>query len=250
MAVRTLVVEDDTFTRVTLAESLRAQGVDVVLATDRAADALDAARAGPVHAAFLDLHLGAGPTGLDLAVALRRLVPTIGIVLLTSFDDPRLLSATLPDPPPGAQYVTKRSVGGVETLVAALRDAVESAPRGGPAAARRGRGSRAGDPHSAVHGLTDTQVETLRLVAQGHSNAEIARRRGVSEGSVEATITRLARALDVEVQATRNQRVHMAQVYFRSLGVRLSDDDPAEESTPGPSQEPPSEQPVGPSDDA
>lgn len=226
MAVHTLVVEDDTFTRVTLTESLRAQGVDVVLSTDRAAEALETARSRPVHAAFLDLHLGAGPTGLDLAVALRRLVPSIGIVLLTSFDDPRLLSSTLPEPPPGAQYVTKRSVAGVDTLVAALRDAVEAAPRAG-ASPRSGRGGgRAGDPHSPVHGLTDTQVETLRLVAQGHSNAEIARRRGVSDGSVEATITRLARALGVEVGATRNQRVHMAQVYFRSLGLPVTADPP------------------------
>lgn len=233
MPVHTLVVEDDAFTRVTLAESLRSQGVDVVLATDRAAEALELARSRPVHAAFLDLHLGAGPTGLDLAVALRRVVPSIGIVLLTSFDDPRLLSATLPAPPPGAQYVTKRSVGGVETLVAALRDAVEAAPRGGASAADGTLVARVADAQSPVHDLTDTQVETLRLVAQGHSNAEIARRRGVSEGSVEATITRLARALGVETNATRNQRVHMAQVYFRSLGLPTTDDGmPATEGAP------------------
>ena len=230
MAIRTLVVEDDAFTRVTLAESLRAQGVDVVLATDRATEALEIARERPVHAAFLDLHLGAGPTGVDLALALRRMHPRIGIVLLTSFDDPRLLSPTLPSPPPGTQYVTKRSVGGIEALVGALRDAIEDAggrTAGGRAGARSG--VDAGPAHvqgaaTPVQALTDTQVETLRLVAQGLSNAEIARRRGVSEGSVEATITRIARALAVEPTASRNQRVHMAQVYFRSLGMPVDAD--------------------------
>lgn len=216
MAISTIVVEDDAFTRVTLAEALRAQGVHVVLATDSATDALDLARQRPIHAAFLDLHLGPGPTGVDLALALRREQPQLGIVLLTSFDDPRLLSPTLPEPPLGTQYVTKRSVGGIGTLVTALRDAVESASgRRVESAARSG-----GSPVSA---LTDTQIETLRLVAQGLTNAEIARRRGVSEGSVEATVTRLARALRVESTVTRNQRVHMAQVYFRSLGLAIDD---------------------------
>ena len=220
MAVSALVVEDDAFTRVTLAESLRAQGVDVVLATDRATEALELARQRPLHAAFLDLHLGAGRTGIDLALGLRRVHPRIGIVLLTSFDHPRLLSPTLPTPPPGTQYVTKRSVGGIETLVTALRDAVEAAAgRPVDGVVRHGE--------SPVHALTDTQVETLRLVAQGLSNAEIARRRSVSEGSVEATITRLARALGVGSTATRNQRVHMAQVYFRSLGLPIDRDDDA-----------------------
>ena len=217
MAISTLVVEDDAFTRVTLAESLRAQGIGVVLATDRATEALDAARERPVHAAFLDLHLGVGPTGVDLALALRRMHPRVGIVLLTSFDDPRLLSPTLPAPPSGTQYVTKRSVGGIEVLVAALRDAIE-------AAAGRAVDERPTGGTTPVHALTDTQIETLRLVAQGLSNAEIARRRGVSPGSVEATITRLARTLEVEPTASRNQRVHMAQVYFRSLGLPVDPD--------------------------
>jgi CheY-like chemotaxis protein len=49
MPISTLVVEDDAFTRVTLAESLRAQGVEVVLATEITAElkALPAAAAPP-----------------------------------------------------------------------------------------------------------------------------------------------------------------------------------------------------------
>lgn len=222
MAISTLVVEDDAFTRVTLAESLRAQGVDVVVATDLASEALEVAQARPLHAAFLDLHLGAGPTGIDLALALRRMHPRIGIVLLTTFDDPRLLSPTLPEPPRGTQYVTKRSVSGIDRLIAALRDAIDAAA-GRPVSG--GRGSPVGGGPLDV--LTGTQMETLRLVARGLSNGEIARRRGVSEGSVEATITRLARALDVAPISSRNQRVHMAQVYFRSLGMPIDAADDA-----------------------
>jgi DNA-binding NarL/FixJ family response regulator len=177
---------------------------------------------------FLDLHLGAGPTGIDLAVALRRIQPRLGIVLLTSFEDPRLLSTTLPDAPPGTQYVTKRSVDTIAVLIGVLRDAVA-------ATVSTSRTTGAVDDHppsslerragrvTGVSALSDTQMETLRLVARGLSNAAIATSRGVSESAVEATIARLARHLGVAPDTALNQRVHLAQVYFRSLGMPLDE---------------------------
>ena len=226
MGIRIAVVEDDAFTRLTLAESLRAQGLDVVLATDSATEALREIPTLGAHAVFLDLHLGAGPTGIDLAVALRRRMPRLGVVLLTTFDDPRLLSSTLPEPPAGTQYVTKRTVGSVEQLISVLRDAMAAVTPGtGAAASGRARGPAAPSPDatSEVSGLSDIQVETLRLVAQGLSNAEIARRRDVTEGAVEATIGRLTKVLGVAPDAALNQRVHLAQVYFRSLGLSVEE---------------------------
>ena len=221
MGIRIAVVEDDAFTRLTLAESLRAQGLDVVLATDSATEALREIPTLGVNAVFLDLHLGAGPTGIDLAVALRRRMPRLGVVLLTTFDDPRLLSSTLPEPPAGTQYVTKRTVGSVEQLISVLRDAMAAVtPGAGAAPSGRAPGP---DATSEVSGLSDIQVETLRLVAQGLSNAEIARRRDVTEGAVEATIGRLTKLLGVAPDAALNQRVHLAQVYFRSLGLSVEE---------------------------
>ena len=221
MGIRIAVVEDDAFTRLTLAESLRAQGLDVVLATDSATEALREIPTLGAHAVFLDLHLGAGPTGIDLAVALRRRMPRLGIVLLTTFDDPRLLSSTLPEPPAGTQYVTKRTVGSVEQLISVLRDAMAAVTPGASAAAS-GR-APGPDATSGVSGLSDIQIETLRLVAQGLTNAEIARRRDVSEGAVEATIGRMTKVLGVAPDAALNQRVHLAQVYFRSLGLSVEE---------------------------
>ncbi len=229
MPVRIAVVEDDAFTRLTLAESLRAQGVEVVLVTDSAVEALREIPTLGVHAVLLDLHLGAGPTGIDLAVALRSRQPRLGVVLLTTFDDPRLLSSTLPDPPPGTRYVTKRSLGSMEDLIAVLRDAISAVglTRAAETSTAPGSAQAKDDDASATSGsfreLSDIQLETLRLVARGHSNAEIARRRGVTERAVEAAITRLARHFGVTADAALNQRVHLAQVYFRSLGLPVDE---------------------------
>jgi len=226
MPLTVAIVEDDPFARTMLVATLRAQSVEVVIETDTPAVALELAALRRPRAALLDLHLGAGPTGIELAHALRSVDPGIAIVLLTSFDDPRLLSTRLPEPPAGSRYLTKSEVASVEVLVRALKDAVDavSASRGVGAAGRASRSERVGDPAGGlVIDLTDTQLETLQLLAQGHSNAQIAVQRSVTERSVETTIGRIARALGLAPDATRNQRVHMARVYLRAAGLQQHD---------------------------
>lgn len=214
MSLKVAVVEDDSFTRFTLVTALKSQGLTVAF---DAADAAEAAILGKLHiidVAILDLHLGAGPTGIDVSQALRRRNPSVGIVFLTSFDDPRLLSATLPAMPGNAQYLTKGSIADVETLMKAVR------------LAAAGKGNSAGQQHSQLLGnISDVQLETLRLVAQGLSNAEIAKRRFVTERSVEVAIGRMAKSLRLEPDTSRNQRVHMAKVFFRALGRSPVDQD-------------------------
>jgi two-component system, NarL family, nitrate/nitrite response regulator NarL len=227
MPLTAAVVEDDPFTRTMLVATLRSQGVDVVIESGTAAEALELARLRRPRVALLDLHLGAGPTGVELAHALRALDRRVGIVVLTSFDDPRLLSTRLPGLPRGTRYVTKREIGSVEVLLRALKDAVDATERREersddgvprrPAGASPSRGTR------RVVDLTDSQLETLRLLAEGLSNARIAERRSVTERSVETTIGRIARALGLALDATRNQRVHMARAYLRSTGAQPSD---------------------------
>jgi DNA-binding NarL/FixJ family response regulator len=66
--------------------------------------------------------------------------------------------------------------------------------------------------------LTTSQVETLKLLAEGLTNREIALRRSVSEKSVEKTIARVAKHLGVNDSLTTNQRVSIARAYFRQFG--------------------------------
>jgi len=226
MPLTAAIVEDDPFARTMLVATLRSQGVEVVIETAEPAEALALAPLRRPRVALLDLHLGEGPTGIELAHALRAVDPRIAIVILTSFDDPRLLSTRLPDPPAGSQYLTKREVASVEVLVRALKDAVEAVPSSSraPVSTAPSSSGRSEDPTRArVVDLTDSQLETLQLLAQGHSNAQIAVQRCVTERSVETTIGRIARALGLSPDATRNQRVHMARVYLRAAGLQQHD---------------------------
>jgi len=191
-----------------LANALRSRGISVVAEYATATDAVTMDSAIQPNVAILDLHLGKGPTGLDVAQSLRRRNPNIGIVFLTSFDDPRLLNPNLPSLPGNSQYLTKSKLEDIDSLIQAMTDAAVGRPSSASPTLDK----------NPLEDFTDVQLETLRLVAQGFSNAEIAKRRFVTERSVEISISRIARVLGLSADATRNQRVHMARVYFRALG--------------------------------
>ena len=218
MSIRAILVEDDDFTRLMISSALKEQGLEVVLNTASPTVALEKSLELRPDLAILDLHLGKGPTGIDLAVALRRQQPKIGILMLTSYEDPRLLNPNLPKLPFGGIYLTKKSVGEIEILNSAISQAIDHRKWSG-------RTEPHSQPISSVAKLTDTQLETLRLMAQGLSNAEIAKRRFVTEKSVETSIARVAKAMGLSHDPGQNQRVHMARVYFRALGVDAGDAD-------------------------
>jgi DNA-binding response OmpR family regulator len=69
--LRVMVVEDDDFTRTTVVGALQIQGIDVISQTGSVGPAMKLAQQLKPDAVVLDLDLGAGPTGMDLAIALR-----------------------------------------------------------------------------------------------------------------------------------------------------------------------------------
>lgn len=211
MALNVLVVEDDNLTRITLTASLKSSGITQVYSARNVSEAVELATTHMPSTALIDLHLGAGPTGLDLARQLRSMNSKIGIVILTSYDDPRLLGENPDFIPSGTIYLRKTDI----TDISAVTQALLHSP---------GNNRLAATNKSASLKLTQTQLEILKLIAEGHSNSEIARRRGVSEKAIEATISRLAAKLDLEKDSASNQRVHIARVYFRALGLKIDDD--------------------------
>jgi len=205
VTVKAIVVEDDVFTRVTLANALQSPEIDVIGKASNGREAMELVAKHRVDCAITDLDLGAGPTGIDLAHGMRRINPAIGIVILTSFSDPRLLTSNTLVPPEGATYLVKQSLVDFGMLVAAVLGT--STPSSFTASSAN------------VDPLTDSQAECLRLLAYGLTNAEIARIRVVTEKSVERTISRLARHLGVEATGPFNQRVGLARQYFSMTGA-------------------------------
>ena len=217
MSIRAVIVEDDDFTRLMIANSLSSQGVHVVARCSGAVEALDQIKTLQPNLIVVDLHLGIGPTGLDIATEVRRSAPKMGVVFLSSYEDPRVLNPNLPDLPFGSVYLNKRKVNDINVLMGAIHSAVDH--RSWKAAAK-------GLPKSpnSISSLSNSQLETLRLMAQGLSNSEIAKRRFVTEKSVETSISRLAKTMGLKSDPSVNQRVHLAKVYFRALGIDSGED--------------------------
>jgi len=203
--VKVMLVEDNDFTRSTVAASLREEACDVVASVATSKEAMLAAEGLDVDCAIIDLHLGSGPTGIDVAHGLRQHDASIGIVILTSFSDPRLLSSSPRPLPPRSVYAVKDDV----RTTAQLRDLIDRAcgDADGPVIGIAGRVA-----------LTDLQVELLRMVADGLTNSEIAKRRVVSERSVETALARVAKALEIQPDAGENPRVLLAQAYYALAG--------------------------------
>ena len=204
--VKVMVVEDDAFTRFTLISTLHLSNFIVVAEANNSGEAIIKAEKFKPDVVLLDLDLGKGPTGVDLAVALRNKYPKIGIVILTSYSDPRLHRSSIPDLPSGSIFLVKQDISNpreIENKVLASSQnpvGIDSVKV----------------PNKFE--LSDTQIETLRLVAQGLSNLEIAKQRFVTEKSVELTISRVAKKLGISRDQASNQRVQLVKKVLELTG--------------------------------
>lgn len=211
-----MVVEDDDFTRSTVVSALQIQGIDVVGQSSTVSPAMVLFSELKPDAIVIDLDLGAGPNGIDLAIAVRRKKPNTGIVILTTFEDPRLLHPRIPNPPTGAVYLVKRKVGEIGSLYKSIEEAIANVKNVKKTPALKKQVA------PELTKVTESQLETMKLIAEGYSNSEIARLRGVTEKSIEQIISRLASHLDLPKGQKRNMRVQISKMYYRLTGSRTA----------------------------
>lgn len=132
----------------------------------------------------LDLGMPhAGPSSLDVLPDLAAAVPETKVVVLTMEDDPEFARRALST---GAiAYVLKESAHA--ELVSAIRRAADGesylTPRLGAELAAT---ARAPDPDLPPDDLTGRELEILKLVALGHTNAEIGKLMHLSVRTIEA----------------------------------------------------------------
>lgn len=206
IGIRVLVVENDPFTLTSIVNALEYQRVNVVGKVASAREALELQREMNPTVALLDLDLGVGPTGIDLAHALRIRQPDIGIVILSTYRDPRLVGPGVTAPPRGTVYLSKQDVHDFTQVIGSLQLAAETPVARRPA------------PTAALPSLTDVQLEVLQGISEGMSTQAIAEQRNVSVKAVEQTISRLYEVFEVPRDGAHNQRVRLARAYLHLSG--------------------------------
>jgi len=219
LAFRVLVVDEDAFELVTLSAALRLHTINVVGEANNLALAENLFRSLQPEVLVVDIQFD-GQAAILLVKKLRKLNPALGIVLTTSCPDLRLLGILPKDVPLGTQMILKRSISNLEVIAESIRKSIEVAESKSPVSWVDGNGIPHENLFSSIFTtMTDTQIETLRLVATGLSNAEIGRTRFVSEKSVEQIVARIAGHFAIAPDRTRNLRVLIAGHYYKWVGA-------------------------------
>jgi two-component system response regulator DesR len=171
--IRVLLAEDQSMVREALATLLGLEeDIEVVAQVGRGDEVIAAARESGADVALLDIEMP-GMTGLDAAAALRKALPGVRIVIVTTFGRPGYLRRAMES---GADAFLVK-----DAPAAQLADAVR----------RVLRGERVIDPALAAAALaegadplTPRERDVLRAAADGCANADIARALHLSEGTV------------------------------------------------------------------
>ena len=218
MSDRVLIVMDDPFELSTMGAALKLLGINVVGEARKEATAISLMRSMQPNVLLIDMHLS-DEHSIAIATLMRKENPDIGIVMLVPCADLRLLGENNSLVPNGSKIVIKNSLNNVANLCEIISDSrVFDAST--PATWVNGTVSL---HEKALEGmmtqLTDIQIETLRLVADGLTNAEIGRMRYVSEKAVEQIVSRIAQVLNVQPDHGKNIRVQLVGEYLRWIGA-------------------------------
>jgi DNA-binding NarL/FixJ family response regulator len=215
-ALRIVIGEDDVLLREGVARLLDDAGLDVVA---RAGDADDFLRKTLAHrpdVAVVDVQMPPRheDDGLQAAMTLRERLPETGVLVLSQFYEESYALNLIGDRAQGVGYLLKERVADVKAFV----DAVERVAAGGTALDRsvvaelvKARGG--GDAFAA---LTPREREVLDLMAEGKTNAAIARAMVVQPGAVEKHISSIFTKLDLPASDDDHRRVLAVLAYLRS----------------------------------
>lgn len=211
---RVLVVEDEPLMSSLLEEVLTGCGFTVRTAPDVSAARTQITSFDP-DMLLLDVSLGDGPTGIHLAHSIRMSRPDIAILVFTRHADIASANTDGLALPPGVGLLRKHLVSDKTYLIAEMERVLREHDEPPPEA------TTIDDPFAFL-GVNGTR--TLRLLAEGYDNEEIAHRCRVSRKTIERWIEQLYRDLGIDTKGLLNPRVTAARRFFFAVGVPGSTD--------------------------
>ena len=210
--VRVVLAEDDILLREGVASLLERSGFKVCGQAGDGSELMALVRRHEPELVVVDIRMPPSHTveGLEAAREIREQFPAIGILVLSAHVEVDHAMELLASGR-GIGYLLKSRVTDVDEFV----DTVQRIAKGGsvvdPALVQELVGARRTDDPLAA--LTDREREVLALMAEGRSNAGIARRLWVTEGTVEKHVRSILSKLDLYEEQDDHRRV-LAVVTF------------------------------------
>ncbi|MEU3394865.1 response regulator transcription factor [Streptomyces albidoflavus] len=214
--MRVILAEDSTLLREGLVRLLVEEGHVVLAAVGTAESLLSEVVANPPDVVVTDIRMPPTHTGegVRAAVEIRRRRPQVGVLVLSQYLERTYAAQLLADGAERVGYLLKDRVAQVEEFL----DALERVHAGGaavdPEIVRRlvVRTTRT-DPLAR---LTPRESSVLEALAEGLTNAAIARRLHLSVSSVEKSLQPVFDKLELEQTTGHSRRVLAVLRYLES----------------------------------
>jgi DNA-binding NarL/FixJ family response regulator len=205
-ALRVVVADDDALLREGIASLLRGAGHDVVGRAGNADDLLLKVRSYLPDVAIVDVRMPPryADDGLLAAAEIRRLHPSVAVLVLSQHLEPTYMLELVGDDASGVGYLLKDRVRDVAEFV----DAVERVAAGGTAfdpgvVSSLVKGQRG----TLLDELSERERNVLSLIAEGRSNRAIAKQLFLSPRAIERHVQAIFRKLQLPESEDDNRRV-------------------------------------------
>lgn len=217
--MRLLIISDQAFERALMVPAFVQTGVSSIHSTGKSDEVKELFNLHKPTVVVIDIRFN-HEHAITLCHELREINPLVGLIILADCPDLRILGVTVGSIPVGSQLILK-TVPDVVALINQALPASILAAKSKETFIWAGANDIINAPQfiSILSGLTDIQIETMRLVGSGLSNAEISRARFVTEKSVEQIVTKISQYFDVGADRTKNQRVLLAGQYYKWIGA-------------------------------
>jgi serine/threonine-protein kinase PknK len=209
---RVIIAEDDVLMREGLASMLEQSGYEVVGQAGDGSAAMRLVREHRPDLAVLDIRMPPAhrTEGLEAARSIREEFPDTAILILSAHVEVEH-AMTLLASGRGSGYLLKSRVAELDEFL----DAVARVSRGGsvvdPALVQELVAAR--DVDDPLQNLTRREREVLALMAEGRSNAGVARRLWITEGTVEKHVHSIMAKLQIPETDDDHRRV-LAAIRF------------------------------------
>jgi DNA-binding NarL/FixJ family response regulator len=213
--VRVVVADDDVLLREGLASLLTRSGYQVVGQAGDATSLLELVRSEKPELAVVDIRMPPTRTtdGLDAAMIIRDKMPEIGLVILSAHVDvEQAMQLLATDRAVG--YLLKTRVTDVGEFLDTLARIAHGACVIDPAVVQELVGARKRNDPLAV--LSPREQEVLALMAEGRSNAGIAQRLWVTDGTVEKHVRSIMTKLDLHETPDDHRRVRAVITFLEA----------------------------------
>ena len=214
-AVQVVVADDDVLLREGLASLLDRSGFEVVGQAADATELLALVRDRKPQLVVVDIRMPPTHTteGLDAARVIRAELPDTGILVLSAHVEVEHATELLASGH-DIGYLLKTRVTDVADFVDTLERISKGASVVDPALVQELVSARRRDDPLAV--LSAREQEVLMLMAEGRSNAGIARRLWVTEGTVEKHVRSILTKLNLPETGDDHRRVRAVITYLEA----------------------------------